>query len=142
MDGATSGAAVPPAPGITMRVERGVGVVVLSGEVTNRVVPVLFRVVDQAVVAAGWPLLILDVTGLDLVEVVVLGAVVAVHRRLRAQGGAVVVYGRCEPFERVARVAGMAHVLTTAVTLHEARYRAVGLSVFTEEQLRQRHPSV
>lgn len=99
-----------------------------------------FRVADQAVVAAGWPLLIVDVSGLDSVEAAVLGAVVAVHRHLRVQGGAVVC-GRSGPFEKVARISGMTHMLTRAATLHEARYRVIVISAFTEEQVRQRYPS-
>jgi anti-sigma B factor antagonist len=120
------------------RVEIGVGVVELSGEADQFALHELRTAFEQAVTAAGWPLLVVDVTGLNFMDAAGLGALVAVRTRPRQQGGALVVYGESEAFQKIVKLTGLTRAFVTASSVYEARWRAIARSVFTDKQIRHR----
>jgi anti-sigma B factor antagonist len=124
------------------RIEKSVGVVVLSGEADQFALHELRAAFDKAVSAAGWPLLVVDVTGLDFIDAAGLGALVAARKRLRQQGGALVICGESEAFQKITRITGLTQGFVTASSVYEARWRAIARSVFTDKQItRRRNPT-
>lgn len=110
----------------------------LSGEADQYALQELRVTFTQAVAAAGWPLLVVDVTGLDFIDAAGLGALVAMRKRLRQRGGALVICGESEAFQKIVRVTGLTHIFTTTSSVYEARWRAIARSVFTDKQIRRR----
>lgn len=124
----------------SQRTENGVGVVELSGDADQYALRDLRTAFDQAVTTAGWPLLVVDVTGRGFIDAAGLGALVAAHKRLRQRGGALVVCGQSEAFQKIVKLTGLTRTFTVASTVYEARWRAIARSVFADRQIRRRDP--
>jgi anti-sigma B factor antagonist len=115
----------------TLRTERGVAIVEVSGELEARALLAFRSTCNQAIEAAGRPLLVLDVGRLEFLDAAGLGAMWGLRTRLRRKGGALVIAGSCLMFEKITRITGMTGSFPTASTVYEACCRVVDLATMT-----------
>jgi anti-sigma B factor antagonist len=101
------------------KLENGVGLVELSGEVDISTAP-RFKEELEALIAEGHADVVVDLSDVAFIDSTALGVLVGAVRRLHPHGGRMVVVARTHAVTRPLTLTGLDRVFTVAATREEA----------------------
>ena len=99
---------------------------VLTEQVTERESKLLLDEIAQATDESGSARLVLDMKHVGVLASAGIGLLVQVHKRLKASGGALAVYGLSEDISQLLKLTRMDKLFTIADTEAEATEKATG----------------